>query len=539
MTSPNNGNQSDNGQSLNSNPPAQSVSTIPTVPSERPQPAQITGTSETLVEHQQTTNGSAGQIVMADAPARFQQHLSSLESTLASGTAPVESVFDHTRSYLDVMANQPNLLSPDLEASLRTRLNNLSTQAEQLRASLTNMLMRVVAEQPSSPTPVPQPSQLSTVYVLSSPSGPQALLISPSGMYGTSSQSSTINALSFQTIIPHPPTSTPYAQPSASENNHANAPHPNNPPLFPPNQRAQPLEQVQQQLDRNEQHQRQLQQFQQQIQENDQRLHNHHQQFEQQVQQHEQQPQNHQQENNNQARDLVRILLPLGGHLWLFIRLFGFVYFFTAGGGYRRAVILGICAFLVFIAQTGVFRPLLQTVWEPIRRHAEGLLPLAAANDNALPNNVAPVPDNEPLAAAPAGANQAPPAHARNNREPTPQAAAERLLQERNLRNRNNNGGNVLRENLRRTERAVALFVASLVPGVGERHIAARDAAEAVRMAEVRQREEDERRRQTEGDTGDAAAGVSAEASEGVGNGEGARQEQEREQAGQQPLIEI
>ncbi len=41
----------------------------------------------------------------------------------------------------------------------------------------------------------------------------------------------------------------------------------------------------------------------------------------------------------------------------------------------------------------------------------------------------------------------------------------------------------------RRAERAFALFVASLIPGVGERHIAARDAAEARRLALEQERE--------------------------------------------------
>lgn len=65
----------------------------------------------------------------------------------------------------------------------------------------------------------------------------------------------------------------------------------------------------------------------------------------------------------------------------------------------------------------------------------------------------------------------------------TPQQTAERLLRQRGQRD-----GILGRQYLRRAERAIALFLASLIPGVGERHIAARDAAEATRRAEERER---------------------------------------------------
>lgn len=79
------------------------------------------------------------------------------------------------------------------------------------------------------------------------------------------------------------------------------------------------------------------------------------------------------------------------------------------------------------------------------------------------------------------------------NTEPTPQEAAERLLRERERQD-----VNFIRQTIRRVERAIALFVASLVPGVGERHIAVREAAEAARQAEVRERQEQTRREEEE-----------------------------------------
>ncbi len=72
----------------------------------------------------------------------------------------------------------------------------------------------------------------------------------------------------------------------------------------------------------------------------------------------------------------------------------------------------------------------------------------------------------------------------------TPQQAADRMLQER--RNRDES---LTRQYIRRVERAIALFIASLVPGVGERHIAAREAAEAASLEEERARERAEEER--------------------------------------------
>lgn len=219
------------------------------------------------------------------------------------------------------------------------------------------------------------------------------------------------------------------------------------------------------------------------------------------------QPEQQNQQAQNPARDLARILLPLGGHLWLLIRLFGFVYFFTAGGGYRRAILLGICAFIVFIANTGAFRPLFRTLWEPVRRHVEGLVPLAARPEDQQQRQRRPRRREQgpqellydaPAAAAANNNNQNNQNNQNNNdratptrndrRQPSPTDLADRLLRERHEQSL-----------LRRAERAVALFLASLIPGVGERHIAARDAAEARRLA-LAEEQERERREQRERD---------------------------------------
>ena len=405
---------------------------------------------------------------LAQTPEQLQirivdQELLSIQSALARGIAPPISVFENVRTILR------NVETAEGAIHLRSRLDHLSMQADQQRVSLNNMLMRVVSEQ-QAPAPSTQSggsgvwqgrsTEQSSVYLLSSPSGPQALLVSPWGTYTAPWHAPTSAGSGIPLIMQQhghlPPTPTVPAM-------HATTTAPQNPPAnnAPPQPRQQQVQQV------------------------------------------------------NDARDLLRLIVPLGGHIWLLIRLFGFVYFFTAGGGSRRAFLLGAFAFLVFIAQTGIFRPLVRGVWEPIRHHVEGLLPIPGNEPPPAPVRGAGGTQNPPTAIAEDGA-------APRDRQPTPQDAAARLLQEREQRDTS-----VVREQIRRIERAVALFVGSLVPGFGERHIAARDAAEAIRQADLRQREEAARRQEEE---------RNAQAS-GEGNGGDMQSSQQRNDAEGQPNL--
>ncbi|KAL9020115.1 MAG: hypothetical protein Q9185_002645 [Variospora sp. 1 TL-2023] len=446
---------------------------------------------------------------VASSLATFNHRLSTIETSLAAGTPPPEGVFDHARQYLNNMVGQPNTLPPGLEAPLRMRLNNLATQAQHLRANFNSLPSQTFAsqsiipgipqggslravptfpaaalqpgqqpmpaytgfnsaaqgappavrEQPASEGPA-QPSAAPDIYLLSSPTGPHSLLISPSGWYSA-------------TLPPTTPAIPQIYSPAFGQIGFSRTISPNQAPINTPthpqtqsnfsNQSVAPPASMQ--VAQNEAQQ--------------------------------QQPQAQQQlQDRNQARDLARVLLPLGGHLWLLIRLFGFVYFFTAGGGQRRAILLGICAFIVFIANTGAFRPLFRTVWEPVRRHVEGLVPLAAAGGGRDEGQPRPRRQQQPqpqrqaqIGNATGGrapnendtqpARETPTRRRQHQQQPlSPADLADRLLRERNEQSL-----------FRRAERAVALFVASLVPGVGERHIAARDAAEARRLEAERERE--------------------------------------------------
>ncbi len=401
--------------------------------------------------------------------APMQQVMSTLERMIASGYAPSEDQVNEVRSQLQDIMRHRNAIPEVHQRTMNARLSYISSGAEQVRrnvgrnATITPNVQQSAMSVPISATPM--------VYLLSSPSGPHALLVSPSGLYSTAPR-----------IVPFPTDPRPLAANLQQQRfNQAQVPnrlgdiHAQQPAPHDPLNHAQPGQQ-----------------------------------------------------QWAQARDIARILLPLGGHLWLLIRLFGFVYFFTAGGGWRRAILLGVGAFMVFIAQTGIFRPFQQAVWEPLRRHLEGLVPLAG---NERPNV-----GGAPGAAAPVGVNgdQRP-----VGGEPEIRQVAERLLRERDQRD-----VGLVRQYLRRLERAVAIFLASLVPGIGERHIAARDAAEAIRMVEEREREEERVRgeevpeEQGVGEPTHRETGPNAEANSSNEDNGGVTQPQQPQQ-GQPPLVEI
>jgi hypothetical protein len=220
----------------------------------------------------------------------------------------------------------------------------------------------------------------------------------------------------------------------------------------------------------------------------------------------------------------------IAGHVWLIFKLAVFIYFFAGGGGWYRPLMICLIAGVVYLAQVGIF----EEHFTAVRRYLESLLPPGALGlpERAI-NNAAAV-DNRP---ARAGAQQA-----QTNRNPTPEDMARRLQQQ----HRDQRVGWV-RESLRTAERAFAIFVASLWPGIGERMVQAQEervraerAAEEERQAEeVRRREEEQKNEQQaeapEHGTGSGSAKTgelqgtandpAAEASSSKGKGKEARVE--------------
>jgi hypothetical protein len=192
----------------------------------------------------------------------------------------------------------------------------------------------------------------------------------------------------------------------------------------------------------------------------------------------------------------------IGPAIWLAIRLIGVVWLFTSGNTtWTRWFLFSAIAFLIFLVNTGMLNGFGDQLWGPIRRHVENLIPLAGPEAALVPAANAAIPQPAAAPEAPAAGNeQAPRA---TNGEPNPAQVAARLLEER----RQQNGGWLLAQ-VRRAEHALLLFLASLVPGVGERHIAHREAEANAAEAE-RQRRIDE------------AAAAAATPPEGTGEGTG------------------
>lgn len=153
------------------------------------------------------------------------------------------------------------------------------------------------------------------------------------------------------------------------------------------------------------------------------------------------------------------------GHVWLAVRLLFFLYMFSGGGGWRRPLLIIGIGVAVYLARLGVFNAHVDRA----RRHFEGLLPL-------------PEERRREAEMQRRTTNQ-------NGRAPSPTEAAQRLVRQQDERIWTR-----LRDSVRMVERAVALFVASLWPGLGERMVATRE--ENLRQQrereEQRQREEEE-----------------------------------------------
>lgn len=207
---------------------------------------------------------------------------------------------------------------------------------------------------------------------------------------------------------------------------------------------------------------------------------------------------------NPEAGAMAARVVPL---LWLLVRLVGFVWFFTSGNpSWSRWLMISSLAFAVFLFNTGIFNGIANDLWAPVRAHLEALIPLAGPDAALIPaQNAAPIPQ-----VGPTPANAAP-----RRGELDPHQYAARLVEQR----RQQNGW--FMAHVRRVEHSFLLFVASLIPGVGERHIAAREA------------EANERQRIIDA----AAAAAEAEAAANAET-ENAGEEDAGVQEGQEPAVE-
>jgi hypothetical protein len=181
--------------------------------------------------------------------------------------------------------------------------------------------------------------------------------------------------------------------------------------------------------------------------------------------------------------------------IWTFIKLYFVIFMFTEPGTWFRWTCLFFAGLMSAMPSAPVFRSLTARLQANIDGFLQPPAPLApvppprqqiegqrqeGARDAAMPLNNG----------------------VRGQGEPDPAATAARLAQEHRQRH-----FDMLREAFGRAERAVGLFIASLIPGVGERHVRAREEArreverERERMERLAAEEEEARKgRNRDGD---------------------------------------
>lgn len=224
--------------------------------------------------------------------------------------------------------------------------------------------------------------------------------------------------------------------------------------------------------------------------------------------------------------DPLAIVQPILGHLWLLFRVLIFAYFLMgADMGWRRPIGLFLIGLGFWLIRLGLFGN-----GGLVRRWWDGVVRVENIGERMRRQGVLDVPQaqNEAPAAADAQAqatnDQVNVAQAAPRPFPTPEELAQRLIREQHqhapLRR--------LREQIRPAERALALFIASLWPGVGERYVQALDRAreeeEAARRLIELQREEAARAQESPeqenkessaaADTGNAAGSESVQQAE-------------------------
>lgn len=229
------------------------------------------------------------------------------------------------------------------------------------------------------------------------------------------------------------------------------------------------------------------------------------------------------------------LLAALWPHIWLLVRLGVFVWWFTSSDtSWTRWFTIMAIATAVFLINTGVLNGPANNLFNPIRRHLDGIIPLAPGEDvrRERDRNMGP-PMRDDNGARHDFARD--PRLGQQQNGPDPAQAAARLMAQRQEQN-----ANWFVDQVRRLERAGLLFLASIAPGVAERHIQALMAQERAERErrEAEERAERERREAEEnaaaeatasGTEGTAAPGETqnTDSSETVGGGSEPQQEQQ------------
>ena len=172
--------------------------------------------------------------------------------------------------------------------------------------------------------------------------------------------------------------------------------------------------------------------------------------------------------NNPAVAALPPALVRVWPHIWMTFRVALFLWLFTTSdSGWVRWATIIVVTLLALLLSTGAMNNFVDNAWRPLGRHLE----------NMLPTLDHPRFRREPTAA---GANSA---NTGLQQDVTARQIAARLVDQRQQQD------SWLPRQLRRMERAGLLFLASIAPGVAERHIAN---MEIQARAETQRREAEE-----------------------------------------------
>lgn len=162
--------------------------------------------------------------------------------------------------------------------------------------------------------------------------------------------------------------------------------------------------------------------------------------------------------NNDHQLGLARTIR----RMWLFVRLYFFCYMFSEPGTWTRILFVCLAVIVSLLSDTGIPQRLHRMLVAPVQRHMEGVM-------------------------------EQPQRRAAAARQATVDPSSTRTQDRRGQQGQPTG----LRHSVRRAERSLLFFLASLIPGASERYIAVTSEAEA-RNAQRAREEEENRRRQEE-----------------------------------------
>lgn len=173
--------------------------------------------------------------------------------------------------------------------------------------------------------------------------------------------------------------------------------------------------------------------------------------------------------NNDNQLSLGRTIR----RIWLFIRLYFFCYMFSEPGTWTRIFFVCVAVTTAILSDTGVPQQLYRMIVAPIQQHMEGVIERPHLRRDSTTNGEQSTVD--------------PASHARTDSQ------------------QHGPGPTGFRQVIRRAERSVLFFMASLIPGISEHYIAVTNDIDSRNAQRARETEEEEanRRRQGEANRGE------------------------------------